>query len=183
MGVAIYLFFCRGEPMKKITKKYFWFVSALGIFGFGMVLALSYRLSEGAAWSLLVSSIRETPWECMKPFAIVSILWVFIELSCLRPSLLRFVSSKIIFLHFFAWGTFLILTLILKFLPFTDYWYDWYGIVFLMLLLSEVLSYRLYESSKKYEKYDWLFLPLMVSFVIFFFMILLFSVHPPKWIL
>ncbi len=170
-GCGIFDF--RGDGMKALIKQYFWFVSTLGIFGFGMVLVWSYELSEGAAWSLLVSGIRETPWEWMKPFAIVYILWVFIELSCLRPSLLRFVCSKIIGLQVFVWGAFLILT----FLPLANYRYV---MVCLMLLLSECFSYQLYNSNKKYE---WLFLPLMVSFVLLFFMLLLFSVHPPKWIL
>ncbi len=157
----------------KLLQKNFWIISAFAVFGFGTVLTLSYGLSDKAAWSILVSCIRETPWEYIKPFAIVYIFWVFIELSYIRPSLLRFVCAKILFLHFFV----LISFLMLKYIPFTEIKYY---IIFAVLLVSQYLSYKLYMSGKRC---DCFFVPLIISFAILFFMLLIFSVHPPKWIL
>lgn len=156
-----------------IIKKYFWLISASAVFCFGTVLALSYEVSGHTAWSIIVSSVNSSAWECLKPFALVNIFWIFIELSYLRPSLLRFVSSRILFLDIFVISTFLILR-------FFELDTIRYYVILLLLVTAMFLSYKLYDSKMRCDLF---FIPLIISFVILFFMLLIFSVRPPLWVL
>ncbi len=158
--------------MKKTAKQYFWFISVAAIFVFGTILSLSYQLSDRAAWSWLLGSINDSAWEWVKPYAIVYIFWVFVELSCLRPSLARFVCSKIIFLYGFVGGAFGMLKSV------TDTMWR-YGVIILLLAAVQWMAYALYNSGKRC---DYFLVPLLVCFGIMFFMLLFFSVCPPRWI-
>lgn len=149
------------------ARRYFWAVSAIGIFLCGYAVHIGYEVSGHAAWSLLVSSVNGSPWELVKPFALVYILWTFIELSCLRPSLLHFVCARIIMLHGFA-GMGILLT-------------AFFGNVMVLLpalLAAEYLCSCLYRARCRTELF---FAPLMVSFIAFFTILLFGSVYPPPF--
>ncbi len=153
-------------------RKYFWVVSTVCIFLCGMVLFVAYELSNHAAWSILVSAVNGSPWEYSKPFSIVYIFWTFIELSCLRPSLLRFVSAKIMGLAlyvFFANGVMWLAQ------TFSREYMLMFLVIFVCILLTNWLSYGLYQRSVRCEIF---FVPLIFVFWILFGMILFCTVCP-----
>ena len=126
-----------------MLKKYFWAASAISVFICGYVVHIGYEISNHAAWSLLVSSVNSSAWELTKPFALVYILFVFIELSYMRPSLLHFVCAKILLLHGFTFLSVILLGFSRNFLI--------YPTIFLSLLTAEFLSYKLYYSKCRIE--------------------------------
>ena len=149
-------------------KKYFWLISSVIVFVCGCVVHIAYEVSNRAAWSILVSSNNDSPWEMTKPFALVYIMFVFIELSCLRPSLLHFVCSKIIMLHGFALLSVTLLEIFGK-IPAV--------LIFVSLCVSEFLSYRINSSKCRIELFS---IPIFISFVLFFAVLLFASVYPPN---
>ena len=153
-----------------MLKKYFWAASAISVFICGYVVHIGYEISNHAAWSLLVSSVNSSAWELTKPFALVYILFVFIELSYMRPSLLHFVCAKILLLHGFALMSVILLGISRNFLI--------YPTIFLSLLTAEFLSYKLYYSKCRIELF---FIPIFISFAVFFFTLLFASVYPPPF--
>lgn len=154
-------------------KRYFWLISTIGVFICGYFVHIGYEVSHQAAWSILVSSINGTAWELTKPFALVYIMWTFIELSCLRPSLLHFVCSKIIMLHGFAFLNVTLLGL-LQFFPESRMMI--YLMIIVSLSISQFLSYCLYHSKCRIELF---YIPILISFVLFFTVLLFASVYPP----
>ena len=149
-------------------KKCFWLISSVIVFICGYVVHIGYEVSNRAAWSILVSSINDSAWEMTKPFAIVYIMFVFIELSCLRPSLLHFVCSKILMLHGFAFMS----VILLKIFPKTPFL-----VIFVSLCVAEFLSYSIDKSKCRIELF---FVPIFISFVLFFTVLLFASVYPPN---
>ena len=75
-------------------EAYFLPLSCAAAVSAGMILKMSAKWSDTAAWSYIISPVSNTPWELFKPFAIAYMFWILIELSCLRPHLLHFVCSK-----------------------------------------------------------------------------------------
>ncbi len=153
-----------------MLKKYFWAASAVFVFICGYVVHIAYEVSDHAAWSLLVSSVNSCAWELTKPFALVYIMYVFIELSYMRPSLVHFVCAKILLLHGFALMSVILLAVSQNFLIFPT--------IFISLLTAEFLSYKLYYSKCRIELF---FIPIFISFVVFFGILLFASVYPPPF--
>ena len=152
-----------------ILKKFFWLISAVCVFLCGVVLQISYEASGHVAWSLVVSSVNNSPWELVKPFILTYIMWSFIELSVLRPSLLHFVCSKIISLHFFVIVSSTVLCFVIEqSISFV--------VIFSIIIISELLCYLIYRSKCRIELF---FIPIIISFGILFFCILFCSFYPP----
>ena len=151
-----------------MIKKYFWLISSVMVFVCGYVVHIAYEASGRAAWSILVSSVNGSPWEMTKPFSLVYIMFVFIELSCLRPSLLHFVCSKIIMLHGFAFLSVILLAVFGK---------TTFLVIFVSLCVSEFLSYGINKSKCRIELF---WIPIFISFVLFFAVLLFASVYPPN---
>lgn len=155
-------------------KNYFWLISTAAVLFFGLILWYSYGLSHAAAWSILVSGTNYSAWEMAKPFYIIDIFWVFIELSYLRPSLLHYLSARILSLHVLI---FLSLTAGVFYLNGTREITPFYFfIIFIILIISHGLSHILNRSIIKWELF---FVPIFISFLIIFFMILFLSLFPP----
>ena len=74
-------------------KKYMLLAAAVNYLC-GMMLRMSFVLSGHAAWSYIISSVNGSAWELFKPFAVVYIAMIIIELSVLRPSLAGFICAK-----------------------------------------------------------------------------------------
>ena len=160
-------------------KKIFAFVGAAVVFVFGFVLHISYITSGGTVWSVLISSVNGSAWETLKPFALAYIMWIIIELSYLRPSLLHFVCAKIIMLYFLA---FLFIAYCLIVRNFIDGLFCkilFYCGIYAILCVVQLLSYRLYKSAVRIELF---YVPILLSLFLFCVMILLFSVYPPHFV-
>lgn len=159
-------------------KKGFAFIGTAVIFIFGTIIHYSYILSDGAVWSLLISSVNSCAWETLKPFAIVYIMWVIIELSVLRPSLLRFVCIKILMLYMFATMTLIYCMCVNIFLIFDFSEYIILGGILIFIFYTQNLSYKIYNSKKKIEIFV---VPIFIALILFIIMILFFSVYPPPF--
>lgn len=131
---------------------------------------MSYTLSGAAAWSFVVSSVNSSPWELVKPFVIVYIMWIFVELSVLRPSLVHFVCTKILSLHLFAAASSSVLCFLQGELLSLS-------VIFLFLFIGQLSSYFMYCSKCRYELF---FVPIILSFGILFACVLFASFYPPK---
>ncbi len=153
----------------------FWLVGTAAVFGCGFVLYLAYLTSGAAAWSLLVSSVNRSPWELVKPFALVYLLWSFVELSVLRPSLLHYVCSRILSLQLFVWVTSVLLCVIPSSIQ-----QEWLqlSVIGSMLLLSQAACAGMYRSSRRWEL---LALPIFISFFLLFGCLLFCTVYPPHF--
>ena len=148
-------------------------INVMGMLVCGFVLHISYEASGHAAWSLLVSTVRHSPWELVKPFGLVYIMWSFIEMSCLRPHLLRFVSCRMVALVLFVimgnlllWG-------------FGDACKnEWAGLLWVAtaLLSAEVVQLILYNRGIRTELF---FVPLVAAFVVIFFALIFCTFYPP----
>lgn len=157
-------------------KKGLSLIGAAVIFAFGIILHYSYIISGGTVWSILISSVNNSAWETVKPFAIAYIMWIVIELSVLRPSLLRFVCAKIIMLHML---TFSIIGYSLCINMFADTRYReiiLLGGIFAVITAVQILSYKLYDSNLKPEIF---WIPVLISLFLFMIMILFCTVYPP----
>ena len=152
-------------------KKLFLPVSVISIFLCGFVLHISYEASGHSVWSLLISTVRPSPWELVKPFALVFIMWSFIEMSCIRPHLLCYVCARIIALIVFVTGSCTALCT----LSILTGWKR-LGVIFVCLMLSELLQYFICRSGKRTEIF---FIPLMLSFGVLFFAFLFCTFYPP----
>lgn len=158
-------------------KRGFALTGATVILIFGLVLHFSYILSGGTVWSILISSVNSSAWETLKPFAISYIMWIVIELSCIRPSLLHFICSKIIVLYFLAFLVMIYCLLIQKLVDNTliSRIIFWSGI-YIILIFVQLLSYRIYKSEVRIELF---YVPILLSLFLFCVMILFFSLYPP----
>ena len=157
-----------------MKKRYILHCGAV-IFLCGLVLQFSYEASGHAPWSILVASVNSSPWELIKPYLLVFIMWSFIELSCLRPRLLHFICARIISMHLFMLlGCTLLSVGSLRF--FETYMLC---IVFFCILTAQTAEYLLYQSTIRTELF---FVPLMISFAAVFFCILFCSFYPPPFV-
>lgn len=152
-------------------------LGALIIFCFGTLLRLSLRLSGGASWSLILSSVNSSAWELWKPYAYCFIGWIIIELSVLRPMLLRFVCSKICALWMMCM---LILSagMLIRFFP--EQYRELYCLAAAALSVTavQVLGYYLYLSGRRTELFA---VPLLLSLCAFVFLLLFLSFYPPHF--
>lgn len=160
-------------------KKYFPVVGAAFIFAFGLLIHYSYIFSEGTVWSILISSINGSPWETLKPFSISYIMWIVIELSILRPSLLHFVCAKILALYFGAAMIIIYSLLTLEYINSLLFESLFFGGIFLIIIAAQLISYRIYYSNVKIEIF---WIPLLLALFLFLVMILFFSLYPPHFI-
>ena len=156
--------------------KRFWLIGTLSLFLCGFVLHIAYESSGAAAWSLLVSGVNNSPWELVKPFAIVYMMWTFIELSVLRPSLLHFVCARIISLLFFILSSLSVLSAVYLFIA--EKWLS-LAVLFVLTFISQALCNRLYASKCRFELF---WLPLIASVFVVLACILVFSFYPPTFV-
>ncbi len=156
-------------------KKFFSLISSGAVISFGFLMYYSDRLSNNAAWSLIISGVNRSGWELYKPFALAYILFILIELSYLRPSLLRFVCDKITGLLALC-AMSLTLGTICGYLPpcFADAGLIASAVV--SVSSAEFLSYRLY---KKQIRSDWFAVPLLVAFAAMIFLLIVLTFYPP----
>lgn len=162
----------------KYMKKGFALIGAVIIFVFGTIIHYSYITSGGTVWSFLISSVNNSAWETVKPFAIAYIIWIVIELSFLRPSLLHFVCAKIVMLYLFAFMAIIYSLCINMF--FISEWSNFIllGGIFLIIVFVQILSYRIYNSKVKLEIFA---IPILLALFLFLIMILFFTVYPPPF--
>ncbi len=155
-------------------KRYFYLISTAVIFPCSLILHIAYQASGAAAWSILVSSVNGSPWELVKPFILVYIIWFFVELAYLRPSLLHFTCSKILSLHLFIALSLVLLCITRSFITSE---LVFFSLIFVSLLISEYISYALYRCKVRTELF---YIPILISFVGLLICVLFFSVYPPK---
>ncbi len=141
----------------------------------GALLFYSVSFSGGAVWSLLFGSHSYSCWEVYKPLGIVYLLWILIELSCLRPSLQRFVCAKAMGMYVLCLGS-ICIGLLLRCFEFFDGAYYYWITAAVCIPLAQWVGYRLYGGSRKIE---WLSVPLILSIVCMVFMLLFLSFFPP----
>lgn len=157
-------------------NRIFAFFGAAVIFVFGFVLHISYITSGGTVWSVLISSVNDSAWETLKPFAIAYIMWIVIELSYFRPSLLHFVCAKILMLYFFSVLMIVYCLFVRRFVSGIPSEVFFYGGIYDILCVVQLLSYRMYKSPVKTEIF---YIPILLSLFLILVMILLFSIYPP----
>ena len=153
-------------------------ISTVMIYLCGWILHMAYMTSGGAAWSYLISSIGSSPWELTKPFLLVDMGWILIELSCLRPSLLHYVSARILSLHFFGITGMTGLWLLQLFpaIPLLELWeHSW---LLITLWLSQYISRILFRSPVRLEL--WI-IPLLLSLAPILACILFCTFYPPPF--
>lgn len=158
-------------------KKLFPYIGAVMIFGCGLIIHFSYIWSDKAAWSLIISSVNNSAWEIYKPFGLVYINWIIIELSCLRPSLLHFVCSKLIGMYVLC-AAVLSVSMLFHFLPVNFSEYTVYAAGGLGIILAQIVGYRLYASKVMCEIFC---VPLILSLMAMIFLIIILTFYPPKW--
>ena len=151
--------------MQAIRRSYC-FLLCTGIFISGLILSLGYLLSEGAAWSIIISSVNGSAWELTKPFIIILIFSAFLDLSCLRPSLLRYVSDKLISIGIFTLLSLTGLRLLnicfsgtLTFPPELIR----YPYIFICICISQLVLYTLYNRAVRTELF---FMPLLTGLAV-----------------
>lgn len=157
-------------------KKNFWLISTAVVFVAGFIIHCSYRWSEASAWSILISSVNLSAWELYKPFALIYISFIIIELSYLRPSLLHYICAKILSLHIFTILMLAVGTIYLMLFCRNGFSEFYFIIIFLVLAVSEYIGNLLYNSSVKFELF---YVPIILSLLIICFMLLIFSLYPP----
>lgn len=157
-------------------KKRYLPLNAAVIFICGLVLQISYEVSDRAPWSILVSSINDSPWELTKPFLLVYIMWSFIEMSYMRPKLLKYVCSRILSMHMM-----LMLSCASLFMLRDIVYAPWiiFVCIFICIFLSELLEHILYNSSLRLELF---FVPVIISFCVLFGCMLFCSFYPPDFV-
>lgn len=160
-------------------RKGFALIGAVVIFAFGLILHYSYIISDGTVWSILISSINNSAWEILKPFAIAYIMWIIIELSVLRPSLLHFICTKILMLYLLAFMV-IIYSLCVRYFvnSFLSEIIFMSGIL-IIIATVQIISYKIYASKIKLEIFC---IPILIAMLLFFIMILFFSLYPPHFI-
>ena len=160
-----------------MRRSLFCLIGTAVIFVFGTLLRYSLEISHCAAWSLLLSSVNGSAWELWKPYGYSFIGWLLIELSYLRPSLLRFVSAKLIGMWLLC-GLLLCSGLLLRFAL------DQYREILtlsasvLSVLISQLISYRSFENGRHTEIFS---APLIISMIAVVFLLLFLSFYPPDW--
>lgn len=158
------------------VKKFFPFIGTAIIFGFGLLLRMSHTLSQKAAWSYIISSVNDSTWELYKPFAIVYIFFIIIELSYLRPSLLHFVCSKLVGMYILC-GAILAGGMLCRFIP-LEMKYSSLIMAAIGICVAQAVSYCLNKSTIKVEI---LWVPLLFSLAAMFMLLLTLTFYPPHW--
>ena len=178
-------FLCEGVILGRIfayavtvmcVRKYFPLVGAAVIFSFGAVLHMSFLLSERAAWSYIVSSVNFSAWELYKPFAYSYIFFIIVELSYLRPTLLGFLSAKLIGMYVLC-GAILAGAMLCRFIP-TNMFITRLAAAAAGIILAQAVGYRLYAA---HFKTDYFIIPLLASLCAMIFLLLMLSFYPPHW--
>lgn len=145
------------------------------IIGCGSLLYYSSDYSGGAVWSLLFGSHGASCWEIYKPLGLLYLFWILIELSYLRPSLKRFVCAKAVGMYVLCMAA-LTAGAALKLYGFIDTEQIYWAAAAISVPAAQWTGYKLYYSSKKIE---WLWIPMLISIVCMFFMLLFLSFFPP----
>lgn len=175
-------FYLLSHTMTKTTvsgvnrlKKYL-VLSVILMFMCGTVLRIAYEASGGAVWSLLVSGVNRSPWEQTKPYALVYLMWTFLDLSVLRPKLLHFVSARLISLHCFTGGSLLLLSL-----SGSKSGEETYSLLLLGGVLSAavLVEYLLYRQPHRIE---FLMVPLLVASAGLLLCLMFLTFYPPDWV-
>ncbi len=149
-----------------MIRRCYRFLLCPGIFIFGLFLSLGYILSEGAAWSIIISSVNGSAWELTKPFIIILIFSVFLDLSCLRPSLLRYVSDKLISIGIFTFMSLTGLRLLNTIFSGAVTFYPElirYSYIFICICISQLVLYTLYNRAVRTELF---FMPLLAGLAV-----------------
>ena len=157
------------------VKKLFPVFGAIMILISGWVLHCTPVISGTAAWSRIIGSVNFSAWELYKPFAIVYLFWILIELSFLRPHLLHFVCSKLVGMYILC-AAVLFLSVMLR--GFMHEPYIRLSAAALGIILAQTVSYLLYSSSFPVES---LKVPLILSLMCMVFLLLFLSFYPPGW--
>ncbi len=144
------------------------FIDVISVLCCGFALRISYEASGGASWSILTGSIDHSPWEIMKPFAIVFIGWSFVEMSLCRPSLLRYVCGRVLALHLFVVSSLLLLPL------FPEAEAAEYIVIVLSLTAAGIFQMIAYNRG---WRTDLFFVPIIISFAVLFFFLLFYTVR------
>lgn len=147
-------------------------VHIVGMFLCGFVLQSAYAYAGQAAWSLLISSVNNSPWEMTKPFLWVYIFWSFIELSCHRPHLLHYVCARILSLHLFGWLSWILLSCLQ---PLALNEPLLLGVLLVSMVIAECCLWHWYRSHCRFELF---FVPLLLSFILLFFSLLFCTLYP-----
>ncbi len=158
------------------VKKMFPFIGAVLLTGSSAVLHYCIVWSDRAAWSLLVGSINDSPWELYKPVGIVYLFWMLIELSCLRPSLKRFVCAKVIGMYGLCAAA-LLTGMVMQIVPLAQGWHFWIEAA-VAVTAAQWTGYRLYAARCPIEI---LWIPMLLSIMCMVFMLLFLSFYPPDW--
>ncbi len=157
-------------------KKFFPLIGTAVIFGFGTVLYMAYPLSDRAAWSYIVSSVNFSAWELYKPFGYSYIFFIIIELSYLRPVLLKFLGAKLIGMYVLC-AAILSGAMLCRFFP-ADVPVSQLAAAASGVILAQTVGYKLYASN---FKTDYLIIPLIVSLCGMIFLLIMLSFYPPHW--
>lgn len=155
-------------------KKLFPFAAAVLTFLCGLVLRFSFVLSGHSAWSYIISSVNASPWELFKPFGFVYIGMIPIELSVLRPKLLRFVCDKVCTLMLLC-----VLVLSVGMIAGSRGWSELLTelAVLLCIIAANALSYHMYKSGVRTELFAPPLLCVLCSFIL---MLIILSFYPPR---
>ena len=160
------------------VKKYFSIVGAVIMICCAWVIHISIVTYDRAAWSLHVSSINGSPWELFKPLGLVYIFFTFIELSCLRPSLVHFVSSKVIGMYVLcicALSAGTVFQYMQEFFPTQRFLI----VAVISVFAAQITAYRLFRSEIKVEIFC---IPLAVSVLCMLFLLITLSFYPPDMV-
>lgn len=145
-------------------------------FAAGTLLHFCYELSNHSVWSILIAAVNESVWEHVKIFILPYLFWAVIEICYLRVPMKKTLVAKAIGIYAFAAITIL-------------FYYTYSGIVghsilivdiisvFLWVVLSHYISYKLILSNLKLEQFFTIF---AFALILLLTMYLTFSVNPPK---
>lgn len=139
------------------------------------ILHFSLPLSGNAAWSLIISSRSNSPWELYKPLGFVYIFFTFIELSVLRPALLHFVCSKAVGMYILCFSA-LAAAMLTAAMPEYFPGQSFFITAAVSVSAAQLCSYRLYNSRLRVEI---LWLPLMLSVLCMLILLITLSFYPP----
>lgn len=158
------------------VKRYFPLIGTAVIFGFGVVLHIAYQLSDRAAWSYIVSSVNFSAWELYKPFGYSYIFFIIIEFSYLRPSLISFLSAKLIGMYVLC-AVILSEAMLCRFIPLNPL-ISQLAAAAIGIISAQFAGYKLYASNLRT---DYFIIPLIVSLCAMIFLLLMLSFFPPHW--
>lgn len=135
-----------------------------------------YEWSGRSVLGALVGAVNESVWEHLKIFAQAYLIWGAVELLWANPPMRQFVVAKTLGVCF------LIISITIFFYTYTFFTKRAYlvldiGASFIFVVLSQMLSMKLTQSSVKLSSY---FPVAVMMLVLIFIMILCFSYYPPK---